>query len=1635
MGSTRRATSASPAPVSAADLLRILDEVTPLPAGSWARWVARELREDQHARLDHVGRPPEAAIHLARVFVDVAVSRSSAGDEEDAEAPATSKAAVGAVEHLLSVRPVLHGAIHTEENLAERSVLRPPLRRPQRAASFLLIGGPGQGKSTLSQVLCQVFRAEILAPAEGVLDEADRNALRSLRDDASALALPSPAAPCLPLRIILRDFAAWLFQEGAGVPNALPAFIASRMSRLLGNVAVPPEAHLLAISHVPWLLVLDGLDEVPVSGGRFKMLVAIRAFLNSPEAQRSPSLVVATTRPQGYGGELGDFETLHLLGLSHARMWMFATRLVTARYPGADERQAEILERLQAAWQEPTGRKLLRTPLQITLMADLATQVGRIPGDRWKLFADYYRVMYARETGRSNLAHATLLDQLRAQITVLHQRAGLWLQIRSEQSGSTDALLSRDELAGLVDAVLLEDYEDAGERARLVEDVLQAAVERLVFLVQSQEGKYGFEIRSLQEWMAAEALLNGSEADVKERLKHVAPVQAWRNVVLFAAGKCFADLFHLADFVVNELCTWLNDECEHPEVRATLTGSELALDILQDGAVREQRGRAKKLAQIALRLLDLPPAEVHERLAIMGGREFEPLLRGDIERRMQGGPEEHRLAAWVTLLVLTHGQGHWPVEIADRCWPRDGSALPSIMRAMIDAQAPASAWFLEKLSLHRKHIPPGALQGLVVLDDTPRPGWLSGLQAVFDDDEHRGPDEDGFPLLDQPGGGLMLGLPESFAPASLIFEDAPPAWRPLVAAARFLRQPTPSRLAEELRYLALGFDDRTVERFWWSFPWQLLLALREATSELELLLLADRIEAGENGDERAWEAAEQAWKQGLRVEDVISQTEIWPTSRQSRPAFPWRAGILYSRLDDHGALVQQALTAFRALPTGSTSAAAAAWFILSLMNLSPKTKLLVTPSEARAIFVAARLPPWTRVRFWPSLSDQTSAEWVELFTSLLREGTKVHSRWGAYYLRAWLERAYSAYPSAHPLLCALARSRSASASRPPDVPVELLDPTRFSAGSEEQLCATLVRFGLGNLSAIEEEHLASALAAGVTSTEDALDLVRSHLLHHRSDEPPPASVHLLLLFLARLKPAHWQFTSMALSGLRTHRDLLRTSLSDSATAARLHLPAPPPPARSPSDPAPAAEGVFRFHSISFSGLRPFRQATLSLPPPTPTPLSSPQTEEAPGQWIILIGENGTGKSTFLRGLVFALADTSAANGALAKAPAPYRREGESPARIEITASSGAFTATISEDPSTGRETLTLGRKNGGRRPFLVAYGCQRGSALGGPALEPPYPPETDIVTLFDETRGLIHAEVWLNKLWVGASKDLDGPDAARFHTVVDVLKEVLRLDTLDVQGDGVWVTRKPDEPASSEHPPETRTRLAGLSDGYLTTAGWIIDLMARWIDRASRLKQELPRHFNRFMEGLVLVDEVDLHLHPRWQRRLLQDLRGAFPRLSFVVTTHHPLTLLTAREGEIFALVRDPRAGDVQVRSLDLPIGLRADQVLTGEWFGLASTLDPDTLGLLDAHRKMLRDGVSESDPARVALEAQIRKRLGSFQDTSMERLVQSVAAQLTEETYVEPTSSQRGRLRERIKQRAREKLEAQRKATQGDAE
>ncbi|MEA5618067.1 AAA family ATPase [Cronbergia sp. UHCC 0137] len=97
---------------------------------------------------------------------------------------------------------------------------------------------------------------------------------------------------------------------------------------------------------------------------------------------------------------------------------------------------------------------------------------------------------------------------------------------------------------------------------------------------------------------------------------------------------------------------------------------------------------------------------------------------------------------------------------------------------------------------------------------------------------------------------------------------------------------------------------------------------------------------------------------------------------------------------------------------------------------------------------------------------------------------------------------------------------------------------------------------------------------------------------------------------------------------------------------------------------------------------------------------------------------------------------------------------------------------------------------------------------------------------------------------------------------------------------------------------KTELPLRMLSDGFRTMLTMVADIAYR----AAVLNPQLGSEAAKLTPGIVLIDEIDLHLHPKWQRRVVEDLKRTFPNIQFFATTHSPFIIQSLREGELIDL-------------------------------------------------------------------------------------------------------------------------------------
>jgi hypothetical protein len=184
--------------------------------------------------------------------------------------------------------------------------------------------------------------------------------------------------------------------------------------------------------------------------------------------------------------------------------------------------------------------RLMKTPLQVSIMAILVKSGGEPPRYKYDLFTEYYNIILKRER-QKNICK--ILNENPEYIDHIHNQLGYTLQLAAEQSENPAAHISHDEFKSLV-SDYLENLKFSKEEAGIkTGQILQAVMERLVFLDEVVEGRIGFNIRSLQEYFAANHYVrNQPDEIIRKRLEYMCKSAYWRNTFLFALGYIFVSL-------------------------------------------------------------------------------------------------------------------------------------------------------------------------------------------------------------------------------------------------------------------------------------------------------------------------------------------------------------------------------------------------------------------------------------------------------------------------------------------------------------------------------------------------------------------------------------------------------------------------------------------------------------------------------------------------------------------------------------------------------------------------------------------------------------------------------------------------------------------------------------------------------------------------------------------------------------------------------------------------------------------------------------------------------------------------------------------------------------------------------------
>ena len=434
--------------------------------------------------------------------------------------------------------------------------------------------------------------------------------------------------------------------------------------------------------------------------------------------------------------------------------------------------------------------------------------------------------------------------------------------------------------------------------------------------------------------------------------------------------------------------------------------------------------------------------------------------------------------------------------------------------------------------------------------------------------------------------------------------------------------------------------------------------------------------------------------------------------------------------------------------------------------------------------------------------------------------------------------------------------------------------------------------------------------------------------------------------------------------------------------------------------------------VSVENIRRFGSGAASVELPLP-----------PRGWIVVAGPNGAGKTTFLQ--VLALALSPSLQHEFADTLFSWLRRGAKSARSRLTlvpsredhlrAGTDNFSTkaadaelVIGDDWKPVHRAMSHSRESDHDRAFAgpwnpdpegwfaAGYGAHRrlfGPASATDAWAAGTTREGAFLTLFRDDASLVHPVRWLMDRSF-RNFDPNAPTGEREEAkrivdgVVALLNDGLLGDTkvLRVDSNGLVVTQS-----------EQTLSIQNLGAGAQALVALVVDIVRHMHARFSKLHfAQHDQHPTVEHGGVVLIDEVEAHLHPSWQRRIGTWLCAHFPNVQFVVTTHSPFVCQAATENGLVLLPAPGSSETVQIANEDVYRSVAngsVDEVLLSGLFGLEHTWSED------AERKREHLATLEArvltGKAKPAERAEYKRLLSEIPQT-MSDDVKRAAAQLT---------------------------------------
>jgi hypothetical protein len=589
------------------------------------RYLEIEFLNSINSKLEHAGKLTSDKINLEKVFVDLYATQDGIIPEKN-----TLK------------------FIESTINIADQ-VLCPSL---QRVCRFVLIAGPGYGKSTLTQFLAQIYRAFFLQNIDqnkSILHEVNEFILEYNNSDQIL-----PKAIRLPFRITLKEYANWIIQQNKKQENySVLNYIASSINKRTGEYYFTSAILEELICNISTVFIYDGLDEVPASSNRQEVIDEINNF-NDIILRRADadSLIIGTSRPQGYTKEFNSsiYSHLKVTDLPQEDCFNYINKLLQNIENDADKKKND-LGIIKRALEDPIVNRLMKSPLQASIMTILVRSGGEPPRNKFELFTEYYLTIFKREKQKNV---SKILNQHSTYINDIHYKLAFKLQVSSESVESPAATISIDQFENFIIEYLKTDVGLKMDSIQsITNEIVEASTKRLVFIEEVQDGFIGFSIRSIQEFFAANFYINIPDENIGTAIRQISASSYWNNTLMFCFGYLFKNKRYTID-QIESICYELNgsaDAYNDASLKSKyFIGSWISLDTLNEAIFRGHPKYENKFSKFLQSLVTIPFFKNHLDFGKLPENIKEEWVLNFLQDELNGNPKSY--TGWLLLLQI-----------------------------------------------------------------------------------------------------------------------------------------------------------------------------------------------------------------------------------------------------------------------------------------------------------------------------------------------------------------------------------------------------------------------------------------------------------------------------------------------------------------------------------------------------------------------------------------------------------------------------------------------------------------------------------------------------------------------------------------------------------------------------------------------------------------------------------------------------------------------------------------------------------------------------------------------------------------------------------------------------------------------